>query len=1293
MLPGRKRPGEGRRSAFEGLTHSFASSSSSRKRPDTASTVNSFASARGFSSDDAYSPPSVTSNLPRPSLGAQSIETAKSRSSTSSSSGNHHAATTGRHSLSSSRSSGNINNNNYNGNSKKTSFEEMLRSGNTWVMSETAEIAKDEAARRRLAAPASSSASPMSDRTRRSFSSSRSSPAKGNDAGRRLIVRRASELLQSEDADDDDDDDSSNRYDDEDHFDDRSNGYVNYDVDNNNNNDDDDDDDGDTTEGHSVPAINQIGARGVAPPPRPRRRAVKVSTVAETTQETINEEEATPRMGPSASPLHAQDSSSARVGAPHAQSPHPFLPRKSMERSPSTSTRNSSLARYTTPPSGGASPVLAPIASLPVHPHHREIDQQDQQSASIMATSSAKTRPRQTLAIVPTRHSSSSSNPSPDAISGGSGSGGTNTNSGLGLDVGSLQTITPSPSSMSGLVQDSISMPPRAKSKPDTVETKKAAAYMPFPSDNRRHLESISLEAEQRLKAAELDKLGGTTFLKERIKKTSGFLRRLRGGGGSATTSQTSSDGASLNAKLGDIGRSQTARATMSAAKLGPLSTPKLNRKGSQNSVASEGGASIWSAPGGSSRAGDFTAEDIPVPVPSIPSKFKDQLSSTPSSHSDFIDSKRETRESANSSVRRAKSKQRNEDVQEATFRPTDGIRSTSSPLSDGHTDGTRSAPSQTPATNSLGPLPASSTRESVATTSTSSSNTASHANVDAASNAATGARGPSEGYKRHIRKASSTHGGSTGSGSTEMRHALNAWASEMEQTLSTAAQDLDVKTKMQKPGIGGPTPQLPEIRPRNRSRSFMEDEDEVNAVDRMSHSAPNTPHFDLSNSAFSTPQGTLRSNANAMQRPSAFGLFPSAADSKGDRSKLPAFKSKSDPVEPTTVSGFRDAKTSPSASNNSNSLESPTDISSRYDRSSARSENASNMTSVSYETAIDRPSAFLQHIHRREEPSAIGDLDVSTSSEDIDPESSIRLITPASTDGSEHYVTLTPSKGGELTSPLDTIGEGKSTVAARKSSDQGRAEWSMADGGDMNGRAKEMASHCWNEDESFKKREKIAEWLGSVGTLNHLARQQYFQHFDFAGLRLDTAFRHLCDKLFLRAETQQVDRILSAFSTRYFECNPTSLYGSADVVHSVVFSLLLLNTDLHVADIADRMTRTQFVRNTLSALAESGYLPSYRQNESQNSFPDTAETGPGAPPLMSPSESSSTVTKTVTASSTEASNKLHVGSGNAASGIMRSPSLSVRPAPPTRARSFEGELENTLKVSVHVLMMGREKV
>jgi hypothetical protein len=39
------------------------------------------------------------------------------------------------------------------------------------------------------------------------------------------------------------------------------------------------------------------------------------------------------------------------------------------------------------------------------------------------------------------------------------------------------------------------------------------------------------------------------------------------------------------------------------------------------------------------------------------------------------------------------------------------------------------------------------------------------------------------------------------------------------------------------------------------------------------------------------------------------------------------------------------------------------------------------------------------------------------------------------------------------------------------------------------------------------------------------------------------------------------------------------------DIVHAVAYSILLLNTDLHVAELTSRMSRSQFVRNTMATI------------------------------------------------------------------------------------------------------------
>jgi PH/SEC7 domain-containing protein len=105
---------------------------------------------------------------------------------------------------------------------------------------------------------------------------------------------------------------------------------------------------------------------------------------------------------------------------------------------------------------------------------------------------------------------------------------------------------------------------------------------------------------------------------------------------------------------------------------------------------------------------------------------------------------------------------------------------------------------------------------------------------------------------------------------------------------------------------------------------------------------------------------------------------------------------------------------------------------------------------------------------------------------------------------------------------------------------------------------------------------------------VNHIALRYYMQYFDSTGQNLVDAFRDLCKKLHLKAESQEIDRIIEAFSARYFECNPTTVFGTAGVVHTVTGAMLMLNTDLHIADLSKHMSRNDFVRNSMRAVQES---------------------------------------------------------------------------------------------------------
>ncbi|KAF2278413.1 uncharacterized protein EI97DRAFT_394795 [Westerdykella ornata] len=128
----------------------------------------------------------------------------------------------------------------------------------------------------------------------------------------------------------------------------------------------------------------------------------------------------------------------------------------------------------------------------------------------------------------------------------------------------------------------------------------------------------------------------------------------------------------------------------------------------------------------------------------------------------------------------------------------------------------------------------------------------------------------------------------------------------------------------------------------------------------------------------------------------------------------------------------------------------------------------------------------------------------------------------------------------------------------------------------------RERARLLFNNEDTSVQRSQVATVLGDVTSASARVRKAYMELFDWTGFNILAAMRDLCGRLVLKAETQQVDRILMSLSERWCECNPNHGFKATDVVHTICYSILLLNTDLHVANIESRMTRNQFVKNTL---------------------------------------------------------------------------------------------------------------
>ncbi len=85
----------------------------------------------------------------------------------------------------------------------------------------------------------------------------------------------------------------------------------------------------------------------------------------------------------------------------------------------------------------------------------------------------------------------------------------------------------------------------------------------------------------------------------------------------------------------------------------------------------------------------------------------------------------------------------------------------------------------------------------------------------------------------------------------------------------------------------------------------------------------------------------------------------------------------------------------------------------------------------------------------------------------------------------------------------------------------------------------RERAQKIYDGNEDFIQKERAATWLGEEGETRARTLVAYMGLYNFTNLNILAALRLMCGRLLLKAESQQVDRILVAFSRRWCKCNP----------------------------------------------------------------------------------------------------------------------------------------------------------
>jgi hypothetical protein len=141
-------------------------------------------------------------------------------------------------------------------------------------------------------------------------------------------------------------------------------------------------------------------------------------------------------------------------------------------------------------------------------------------------------------------------------------------------------------------------------------------------------------------------------------------------------------------------------------------------------------------------------------------------------------------------------------------------------------------------------------------------------------------------------------------------------------------------------------------------------------------------------------------------------------------------------------------------------------------------------------------------------------------------------------------------------------------------------------------GGAQELADFIFDNDGKLDQ-EMVGDLLsGSKEELGGQALPLVMGSIAFEALPLDSALRLMIASIKLPGEAQKIDRIIEAFAARYVACNP-GLVAHPDDAYVLAFSLTLLNTDAHNANIRKdrKMTQEGYVRN-LRGVCKDGSSP-----------------------------------------------------------------------------------------------------
>lgn len=136
----------------------------------------------------------------------------------------------------------------------------------------------------------------------------------------------------------------------------------------------------------------------------------------------------------------------------------------------------------------------------------------------------------------------------------------------------------------------------------------------------------------------------------------------------------------------------------------------------------------------------------------------------------------------------------------------------------------------------------------------------------------------------------------------------------------------------------------------------------------------------------------------------------------------------------------------------------------------------------------------------------------------------------------------------------------------------------------------REIAKKLFNEEFVSIQPEEYTQFLAANDEESSKIRNHYMDLFRW-NANLLTLTRMLCAKLYLKGESQEIDRILSSFTKSYIKQHQTNVFCTRNFekIYIIIYLLILLNTALHNLELNKKLKISQadYIKNTFTTFIQ----------------------------------------------------------------------------------------------------------